>query len=139
MEVLFMWKIAISSLILISLLTGCATNRLNDDAITNNNNNNNLRRIASNPTDQNPNMVDLEQGDPAITVGSDVDKAKYVVSRYKRYEDPTVWVNGNNMWVTAHTRAKLTANERMKEEARLHKKLIQALPRYDINVKIEER
>ncbi|QQZ09227.1 hypothetical protein [Heyndrickxia vini] len=133
-----MLKKTIGFLFLIGLLTGCGSNQLNDNATTNDGNDK-MRKISSNPTDQNPNMIDLRQKDPAITVGTDVDKAKYVVKRYKNYYDPTVWVNGNNMWVTAHTGNRLTAKERMKEEAKIHKKLIQALPRYDINVKIEEK
>lgn len=133
-----MLKKTIGFLFLIALLTGCGSNQLNDNATTNDGNDK-MRKISSNPTDQNPNMIDLRQKDPAITVGTDVDTAKYVVKRYKNYYDPTVWVNGNNMWVTAHTDNRLTAKERMKEEAKIHKKLIQALPRYDINVKIEEK
>ncbi|MGE6257857.1 hypothetical protein ACQKCU_08060 [Heyndrickxia sporothermodurans] len=132
-----MWRKTIVFFIVIGMLAGCGSNQLNNNAVTNNQQNK-MRKISSNPTDQNPNLVDLRQGNPK-TVGNDVDNAKYVVRHYKDYKDPTVWINGNNMWVTAHTNRSLTANERMKEEAALHKKLIQALPRYDINVKIEER
>ncbi|MGE8204999.1 hypothetical protein ACQKP0_10575 [Heyndrickxia sp. NPDC080065] len=134
-----MWRKTIGFLSLIVLLTGCASNQLNDRSLTNTGEKNKYRRITTSTTDENPNMIDLKKGNPAPTIGSDVNKAKGVVKSYKDYVPVSVWVNGNNMWVTAHTRERLSPHMRMKREAQLHKKLIQALPRYDINVKIEEK
>ncbi|GIN40297.1 hypothetical protein [Heyndrickxia oleronia] len=135
-----MWKLTISFLFLLGLLSGCGSNQLNDDALTNNGTKDNkYREISTSQTNENPNMIDLKKGDPQPTVGSEVDKAKDVVRSQKGYVPSSVWINGNNMWVNVHTNKRLTHHERMKEESKLHKKLIQALPKYDINVKIDEQ
>ncbi|WP_409252262.1 hypothetical protein V1502_19555 [Bacillus sp. SCS-153A] len=88
-------------------------------------------------TNQNPNFIDLSETQP--NTGTDVNKAREVIEEYTDYEADEVWINGQQMWVTAHTREELSQDRREKEEADLRKRLTRALPRYKINVKISER
>jgi hypothetical protein len=88
-------------------------------------------------TNQNPNFIDLSESQP--NSGTDVNKAREVIKVYTDYEADEVWINGRQMWVTAHTDDKLSQDRREKEEADLRKRLTRALPRYKINVKITER
>lgn len=90
-----------------------------------------------NNTNQNPNFLDLSDSQP--TNGTDINKAREVVEYYTDYEADEVWINGKQMWVTAHTRKEMTPAERDREEAKLHKRLVKAIPRYKIEVQIKER
>lgn len=97
----------------------------------------NVREI----TDQNPNFPNLtnSQGTTSTTNGVYENKAREVVRDYSKFHPDEVWINGNQMWVTAHTKKEMTIAETDKEEAVLKDKLQKAIPRYDINVKITER
>ncbi|RIW36147.1 hypothetical protein D3H55_06730 [Bacillus salacetis] len=88
-------------------------------------------------TNQNPNFIDLSETQP--NKGTDVDKAREVIDVYTDYEPGQVWVNGEQMWVTAYTHDELSQDKRDDKEAELRKRLTRALPRYKINVKIQER
>ncbi|WP_456273040.1 hypothetical protein [Bacillus sp. AK031] len=88
-------------------------------------------------TNQNPNFIDLSETQP--NKGTDVNKAREVIEVYTDYEADEVWINGEQMWVTAHTDEQLSQDKREKEEADLRKRLTRAIPRYKINVKITER
>ncbi|MFD2680806.1 hypothetical protein [Bacillus seohaeanensis] len=88
-------------------------------------------------TNQNPNFIDLSDSQP--TKGTDIEKARQVLEQYTDYEADEVWINGQQMWVTAHTKEKMTEEQRNKEEAKLNKQLTRALPRYKLNVQIKER
>lgn len=97
----------------------------------------NVREI----TGQNPNFPNLtnSQGTTSTTNGVYENKAREVVRDYSKFQPDEVWINGNQMWVTAHTKKEMTIAETDKEEAVLKDKLQKAIPRYDINVKITER
>jgi hypothetical protein len=88
-------------------------------------------------TNQNPNFIDLSDSQP--TNGTDIEKARQVVEQYTDYEADEVWINGQQMWVTAHTKEEMTGKQRDNEEAKLKKQLTRALPRYKLNVQIKER
>ncbi|MCC5803092.1 hypothetical protein [Rossellomorea vietnamensis] len=92
-------------------------------------------------TDQNPNFPNLtnSQGTTSTTNGVYEDKAREVVRDYSKFQPDEVWINGNQMWVTAHTKKEMNMAETDKEEAMLKDKLQRAIPRYNINVKITER
>ncbi|MDX8344056.1 hypothetical protein [Rossellomorea sp. YZS02] len=92
-------------------------------------------------TDQNPNFPNLtnSQGTTSTTMGVYEDKAREVVRENTKFQPDEVWINGNQMWVTAHTKEEMNMAETDKEEAMLKDKLQRAIPRYDINVKITER
>jgi hypothetical protein len=90
---------------------------------------------------QNPNLPNLtsSEGTTSTTTGVFEDKAREVVNEYSDFRADEVWINGEQMWVTAHTKDEMTAEQTDKQEAKLKKKLEQALPRYNVNVKITER
>jgi hypothetical protein len=90
---------------------------------------------------QNPNLPNLtnSEGTTSTTIGVFEDKAREVVNEYSHFKADEVWINGEQMWVTAHTKNEMTAEQTDKEEAKLKKKLERALPRYNVNVKITER
>ncbi|PLR73431.1 hypothetical protein CYJ37_07760 [Bacillus sp. UMB0728] len=88
-------------------------------------------------SDQNPNFLNIDGG--RVNDQSDVDKARQVVNQYTEYEPDEVWINGGRMWVTAHTDKSLSAEEKRKAQAELHKTLTKALPRYNIEVRLSER
>ncbi|MEI5909069.1 hypothetical protein WAK64_18625 [Bacillus spongiae] len=92
---------------------------------------------ARSPTDQNPNLLNLSEKQP--NTGSEIDKAREVVELYTEYEPGSVWINGQQMWVTVHTNKRLSTSKKESQEAKLHKQLETALPSYNINVKIEEK
>lgn len=94
-------------------------------------------------TNQNPNFLDLnrtgngtEQG--GNNTGIDIDKARQVVAKTKEFRPGAVWINGDRMWVTVYKKGMLTDQERDDAEAHMHKKLITALPRYEIEVRVRE-
>ncbi|MGJ7910908.1 hypothetical protein [Neobacillus sp. LXY-1] len=94
-------------------------------------------------TNQNPNFLDLngtgsgsEAG--AGNQGNDINQAKQVIAATNEFTTDRVWINGDRMWVTVHKKGMLSHKERDAAEARLHRKLIQALPRYNIEVKVQE-
>lgn len=86
-------------------------------------------------TYQNPNFLHLDGSEPQKD--TDIDKVKGVVKRFIGYEPASVWVNGQKMTVTVHTKngEGLTKDE----VAALEKKLVAALPTYYFNVKMKEK
>lgn len=95
-------------------------------------------------TNQNPNFLDLKRtgsGSEAgggKNTGNDVYKAKQVIGETDEFVTDSVWINGDRMWVSVYKKGMLSEKDRRGAEARLHKKLIQALPRYHIEVRVKE-
>jgi|GEM_PF-688445 hypothetical protein len=98
-------------------------------------------RSVRNTTNENPNFPNLTNspGTTSTTTGVYEDKAREVVKEYSNFEPDEVWINGEQMWVTAHTQNEMSMAETDKEEAMLKERLEKAIPKYDINVKITER
>ncbi|MBE3571178.1 MAG: hypothetical protein IMW92_14110 [Bacillales bacterium] len=97
-----------------------------------------VRRERDDPTNtnQNPNFIDRAPDQPNF--GTDIEKARQVIRKDANYyESDSIWINGRTMWVKVNTHRKLPDED--KAEARLHKKLIQALPRYRIEVDIKQQ
>lgn len=146
------------SLIVVCMLSACQTKR-DDDA---NGTAYDLRKDRSAPnmmsiekdkrhgdvveddvTDRNPNFLNLnrsfDRGEyDGLNNGSDVDKATKVINGTKEFAADSVWINGDRMWVSAYKKGMLSDRERIDAEARLHRKLTQALPRYNIEVRVKE-
>ncbi len=94
-------------------------------------------------TNQNPNFLDLKRtgsgGEAgANNQGNDIQKAKQIIADSDEFAADSVWINGDRMWVSVYKKGMLTEQEKIKAEARLHRKLIQALPRYKIEVRVKE-
>src|SRR3954467_1036647 len=84
-------------------------------------------------TNQNPNFLDLkgtgsgsEAG--ANNQGNDIQKAKQVIADSDEFTADSIWINGDRMWVSVYKKGMQSEQGRINAEARLHKKLIQALP-----------
>ena len=95
------------------------------------------RRERDDPTNtnQNPHFIDRSPDQP--TLGTDIEKAKQVIRKdTNHYKPDSIWINGRTMWVKVQSNRPLP-NE-AEAEARLHKKLIRALPRYRIEVDIKQ-
>ncbi|MFJ5717198.1 hypothetical protein [Neobacillus sp. NPDC093127] len=94
-------------------------------------------------TNQNPNFLDLNRtgsgGEAgAGNQGNDINKAKQVIAGTNEFVTDSVWINGDRMWVTVYKKGMLSDRKKVDAEARLHRKLIQALPRYHIEVRVKE-
>ncbi|MDE3840332.1 hypothetical protein C0966_13405 [Bacillus methanolicus] len=87
-------------------------------------------------SDQNPNFVNFSGN--RNDIGKDVDKARDVVKQTKEFEPGPIWVNGEDMWVTVYKKGMLSERDQMDAQSRIHKMLLQALPRYDIEVRVRE-
>src|SRR5690606_2335435 len=130
----FMKKmLLVTSFIVMLIASGCGNNQFGTGNL--NNNDDLTEQLSTDPhfKDQNPNLPQ-HQG----MMEDDSSKARNVVEN-ANFESGTVWVNGDEMRVTAYTDKKLSKKERKKQEQHLHNKLTNSLPRYDIKVKIKKR
>jgi len=124
------------------------SNRNNDQNILDNMTNggrgkNQQHLVEDDVTNQNPNFLDLNRtgsgGEAgAGNQGNDIDKAKQVIADTNEFVVDSVWVNGDRMWVSVYKKGMLSDRGRVDAEARLHRKLVQALPRYNIEVRVQE-
>jgi hypothetical protein len=95
-------------------------------------------------TNQNPNFLDLHgtrngaASSGSGNTGVDVNKAKQVIGKTNEFRTDSVWINGDRMWVNVYKKGMLTDQAKIDAEARLHKKLTKALPRYNIEVRVQE-
>lgn len=99
-------------------------------------------RLITNKTEQSRSVPEYEADVLTIppTRGQDIKQANTVVSHFTDYEMGSVWITGGKMDVTVYNNGKFES-KKAKEEAEnnLHKLLLKALPRYDIDVKIKEK
>lgn len=150
-----MKKWMIPAILLLFLASGCQNNRgANDQAAYDLRNDRSTPNFMSNRakdkqhlveddiTNQNPNFLDLsgtgsggEAG--ASNHGIDIDKAKLVIADTHEFTTDSVWINGDRMWVSVFKKGTLTDREKIAAQARLHKKLVTALPRYNIEVSVK--
>lgn len=128
------------------LISACAQNvdtayQTNDDNGTRLNANRNARVVKDDAnidraSSQNPNFINIAGN--GRSTGQDIDKARQVIKSSTKYQPGEVWINGPNMWVTVYQKEKLSQKEKIHAEARVHKILTRALPRYNIEVKVRE-
>lgn len=93
-------------------------------------------------SDQNPNFLHLSRtgmndASNRNNTGTDIDKARDIVNSTADFRSQSIWINnaGDRMTVKVDTRGALNGKERDDAIARLHKRLLQALPRYDIEIR----
>jgi hypothetical protein len=86
-------------------------------------------------TRQNPNFISITDG--SENHRADVRKAAQVIETYTDYKPGSVWMNGNNMYVTVHVPSTMSEEKRQKEQRRIHKLLTKAIPTYDIHVRLD--
>jgi len=105
---------------------------------------NKQRMVEDDITNQNPNFLNLKRtGSGSETgggkdTGEDISKAKQVIADSNEFTVDSVWINGDRMWVSVYKKGMQSEQGKVKAEARLHRKLIQALPRYKIEVRVKE-
>ncbi len=87
-------------------------------------------------SDQNPNFLNTDGG--RVDYDGYIDKARETVNATNEFEAGSIWVNGNRLWVTAYKKGQMSRQERVDAEARLHKMLVKAVPRYEIEVQVKE-
>lgn len=136
-------------LLMLAFMAGCANNKATESEYDHESQdgvsfiNNNLDRTEDNDTmdrtmsgDQNPNFINFDG--KRLDNQDDIDQARKVIAAHEGYRPGAVWVNGEDMWVTAYRRGNMTHQEKIDSQAQLHKMLIKALPRYHIEVKVQE-
>lgn len=89
-------------------------------------------------TNQNPNFLNLNKSGDGANQETDINKARQVINDSKEFRPGSVRINGDDMWVTVYKNGILNDNEKIDAEARIHRDLIRALPRYHIEVKVQE-
>ena len=134
----------------LGLLSGCGVRH---DSIYKNNQDVNGQRFVNNKIkqawpdeearqsgwdNQNPNFVGLSDTPPSME--RDADKAREVVKTYTPYSPGPIWINGNTMNVTVYTDKNFKSDEsKKKAHDKLHKVILQAFPRYEVDVKIKHK
>ena len=115
----------------------------NPPANSSNRGKNKQHMVEDDITNQNPNFLDLKRTGSgseagASNQGNDIQKAKQVIVDSNEFTADSVWINGDRMWVSVYKNGMQSEQGKIKDEARLHRKLIQALPRYKIEVRVKE-
>ncbi|MGG0718937.1 hypothetical protein ABE096_15285 [Robertmurraya massiliosenegalensis] len=128
----------LSLLVFLFFLTACngaLENELVEDKNPTGTNVTNRELPGRTMSDQNPNLINTGS---ERNQGTDIEHAKKVISDTGEFTPDSVWINGNDLWVTAHTDKDLSAKEKIDAQAKLHKLLMGALPSYDIEVQVNE-
>ena len=86
-------------------------------------------------TNQNPNFISLREG--SANHRADVKKIVQEIEAYTDYEPGSVWINGNDVWVTVHAKKERTKEQTEKDREKIYKRLTRAMPRYDIHLNID--
>jgi len=144
-----MKKLGALFILLFVFAAGCANNNQGGENLTGDNDirdntsymSNTLNRQMDNTrgwqmSDQNPNLPNTDGG--RVDQHAVIEKATKVVNDTGNYRADSVWINGDDLWVTAYKKGRLTDRDRNEAAAELRKKLIQAFPRYHVRVKIQE-
>ncbi|WP_174734768.1 hypothetical protein [Mesobacillus harenae] len=133
--------------LMLALLSGCAGNT--DNAYNDEDRNGtqlfnaeDARRDANQETrdwqmsDQNPNFINMSGGRHDRSL--DVDKARQTVSQIEGYEPGQVWITGNVLQVTVFKEGHFHERDRARSQRELERLLTKALPRYHIEVTVQE-
>lgn len=143
-----MKKLSLLFILLLTITTGCNSDvaggydrdedRDGTKLMSNrwNNDNGTTDMPGQTMSDQNPNLLNTDGG--KINNGDDISKARQVVNQTNEFRAGSVWINGNHMWVTVYKKGMMADKEKINAESNVHQKLTQALPRYDIEVRVLE-
>jgi hypothetical protein len=86
-------------------------------------------------TNQNPNFISLTEG--SANNRADVNKMAQVIEQYPNYEPGSIWLNGNDAWVTVHAVKSVSKEQQKKDRKEIYKALTQAVPRYYIHLNMD--
>lgn len=131
-------------LTLLFILSGCAMKPYTDsESFQQDENGSNLMTEGYRPENfdknvdystQNP-TVDISNS--ALTTSEDEEQLENALKMEEGFWLGPVWKNGTDAWVTVYTSNEMTNSQFKKKERQLHKRLQQALPRYNLRVKLE--
>lgn len=85
---------------------------------------------------QNPNFPNTDGR--RLNNQADIEKARQIINETAEFRAGPIWINGDDMWVTAYKRGMVSDQQRVSDATALRKKLLKGLPRYHIQVKIQE-
>lgn len=85
---------------------------------------------------QNPNFPNTDGR--RLNNQADIEKARQIIDATAEFRAGPIWINGDDMWVTAYKRGMVSDRQRVSDATALRKKLLKGLPRYHIQVKIQE-
>lgn len=85
---------------------------------------------------QNPNFPNTDGR--RLSNQDDIEKAREIINKTNEFRAGPIWINGDDMWVTAYKKGMVSDRQRVSDASALRKKLIKGLPRYHIQVKIQE-
>lgn len=90
---------------------------------------------------QNPNFLNLNGTRNGMASGgsgnhaTDTEQAKWVINKTKEFRAESIWIDRHYMHVSVSEKRKMSSHERRTAKANLHRKLLQALPRYSNDIK----
>ncbi|NMD70046.1 hypothetical protein HHO41_07065 [Bacillus sp. DNRA2] len=87
-------------------------------------------------SDQNPNLLNTNGG--GNSRGKDIEHARTVINQSGNLRPGRIWIDGNGLWANVYTNGRLTETEERDARTKLHTQLTQALPRYQIEVRVME-
>ncbi|MEW8985699.1 MAG: hypothetical protein AB2401_01565 [Bacillus sp. (in: firmicutes)] len=87
-------------------------------------------------SDQNPNLINNDG--MRNSRAKEIEKANEVIKQSGNLRPGQVWFDGNGLWANVYTNGQLTEAEVRDARAKLHSRLSEALPRYQIEVRVME-
>lgn len=147
-------KTFIFLLLLLMTMTACATGNNGQgqqpfaaEDFTNNNNNVSTPETVSfregdmtDIADRNPNFLDLNTENEAHNNhGFYQQKVRDIVDNSQMFEPGMIYVNGQNIVVNVTPSKKLSKDDIRRYKNGLHDRIKEAVPRYDIDIKVNDR
>jgi hypothetical protein len=98
-------------------------------------------QIPNNLVNRNPSSLDTKKSGVIVNSNARLDmaKARKIIGQTKEFKPDTIYINGNRMWVAVYKRGTLMEREKIADEARLHRMLVNAFPHYNIEVRVQEK
>jgi hypothetical protein len=88
------------------------------------------------PNQSSTNYIDVNETRP--TLGTDVDKIRGVVETFDNVTPGSVFLNGDNAYVTVHSNKKYSEEERDELRHQLLHDITKAVPRFHIHVRVHD-
>jgi hypothetical protein len=129
-----MKKWSILMLLFIFAITGCGVQ--NDETAGTGMLNGQDELPGRTMSDQNPNLVNTGS---ERNHAREIEHVQKAIADTNEFTPDSIWINGNTLWVTATTEKRLSGKEKVDAQARLHKIVMKAAPRYNnIEVRVNE-
>ncbi|OEH93297.1 hypothetical protein [Bacillus solimangrovi] len=89
--------------------------------------------------DQNPNLLNIGERRTQNSIGSSQGMLRSVVNEDERFEAGMIYTNGRKAYVHVHPKEKYGQEDLSKYRAQLNKKLKQAVPRYEVILRVRNQ